>query len=119
MGSIEENLARNLRRLRKSRGLTLIELAKLAKVDKGTLNKWENQKQGFRLGNLKTVADALECSVEDLTAPPRAENRDTSDLIGAIVMRLSFLNESQLNMVLKLVSGFNPRANERSDTGAG
>lgn len=123
MGSVEENLAINLKRLRESGGLTLTQLAKLAKIDKGTLNKWENQKQGFRLNNLKTVAAALGCSVKDLTSePPGAEQTSPSasqaELLGSVVSRLAALDEHELGAILKQIDiyiGARPAAFRKSE----
>lgn len=100
MGTVEENLAFNLRRLRKSRGFTLIQLAKAAGVDKGTLNKWENKKQGFRLANLKSVATILGCTVEDLIADPDSEGGASQEsLVISIIGALPTLNQNQLRSV--------------------
>lgn len=72
MGTVEENLARNLKRLREAAGLTLKQLAKKAEMNEGTIYKWEHEKQGFRKNNLKAVAKALGCSTEDLISPYQA-----------------------------------------------
>lgn len=100
MGSIKENFAINLRRLRESRGFTLIDLAKLTGLDKGTINKWENQKQGFRYSNLEIIANALNCPIDELTASP-PENK--ADFISSIVQDLGALNEPELRAVRALM----------------
>lgn len=56
-----------LKRLRKERRYTLLELSKRSGVHWRTLQVWERGGLGrAKLCNLKKVADALECSIDEL-----------------------------------------------------
>jgi transcriptional regulator with XRE-family HTH domain len=61
------NLAENLRRIRKAKGLTQEKLARLADLTNNTIIKIEAGKnQNPTLDTLKNMAKALEVSVEEL-----------------------------------------------------
>lgn len=56
----------NLRVMRIKQGLTLIELAKKAKVNYNTISQYENGIHKPQQDKLKQIANALECDVEDI-----------------------------------------------------
>lgn len=61
------NLAENLRRLRKAKGLTQEKLARLADLTNNTIIKIEAGKnQNPTLDTLKNIAKVLEVSVDEL-----------------------------------------------------
>ena len=65
--SSNQNLAKNITRLRKARGLSQEKLARLADVANNTLIKMESgENQNPTLETLKKVAKALEVSVDEL-----------------------------------------------------
>lgn len=65
--SNNQNLAKNIERLRKSKGLSQEKLARLANVANNTLIKMESgENQNPTLDTLKKVAKALEVSVDEL-----------------------------------------------------
>ena len=65
--SNNQNLAKNIERLRKARGLSQEKLARLADVANTTLFKMESgENQNPTLDTLKKVAKALDVSVDDL-----------------------------------------------------
>jgi len=65
--STNQNLAKNVKRLRKAKGLSQEKLARLADVANNTLIKMETGKnKNPTLETLKRVAKALEVSVDDL-----------------------------------------------------
>lgn len=65
--SNNQNLAKNIERLRKARGLSQEKLARLADVANNTLIKMESgENQNPTLDTLKKVAKALDVSVDDL-----------------------------------------------------
>ena len=62
-----QNLAKNIERLRKAKGLSQEKLARLADVANNTLIKMESgENQNPTLDTLKKVAKALDVSVDDL-----------------------------------------------------
>jgi transcriptional regulator with XRE-family HTH domain len=72
---LADRLARNLRALREARAATQAELAKLAGVPRAT---WANLESGAgnpTLQVLFNVANALQVSIEELLAAPRASAR--------------------------------------------
>lgn len=65
--SSNQNLAKNITRLRKAKGLSQEKLARLADVANNTLIKMESgENQNPTLDTLKKVAKALEISVDEL-----------------------------------------------------
>lgn len=65
--SKNENLAKNVEKLRKQKGLSQERLARLADVANNTIIKIEAGKnQNPTLDTLKKIAKALEISVDDL-----------------------------------------------------
>jgi SOS-response transcriptional repressor LexA len=56
----------NIRRLRKARGWTILELATRVDSDVGNISRLERGVQGYSDDMLRKIADALECSVADL-----------------------------------------------------
>jgi len=65
--SSNQNLAKNITRLRKSKGLSQEKLARLADVANNTLIKMESgENQNPTLDTLKKVAKALDISVDEL-----------------------------------------------------
>jgi transcriptional regulator with XRE-family HTH domain len=65
--SSNQNLAKNITRLRKAKGLSQEKLARLADVANNTLIKMESgENQNPTLDTLKKVAKALNISVDEL-----------------------------------------------------
>ncbi|HOI60007.1 MAG TPA: helix-turn-helix transcriptional regulator [Candidatus Pacearchaeota archaeon] len=65
--STNQNLAKNVKRLREAKGLSQEKLARLADVANNTLIKMETgENKNPTLETLKRVAKALEVSVDDL-----------------------------------------------------
>ena len=65
--SNNQNLAKNIERLRKAKGLSQEKLARLADVANNTLIKMESgENQNPTLSTLKKVAKAFGVSVDDL-----------------------------------------------------
>ena len=65
--STNQNLAKNIKRLREAQGLSQEKLARLADVANNTLIKMESgENENPTLGTLKKVAKALAVSVDDL-----------------------------------------------------
>src|SRR5689334_1586975 len=72
---LADRLARNIRALREARGATQAELAKLAKVPRATWGHLESGAGNPTLQVLFNVATALQVSLEELLAAPRASAR--------------------------------------------
>jgi len=65
--SNNQNLAKNIERLRKAKGLSQEKLARLADVANNTLIKMESgENENPTLDTLKKVAKALDVSVDEL-----------------------------------------------------
>jgi transcriptional regulator with XRE-family HTH domain len=71
--SISQKLAYNTSQLRNQRGMTQIELAKLAGIPRSTLTHLESGAGNPSLMNLTKLAGALQVSIEELLATPRAQ----------------------------------------------
>ena len=70
-----DNLARNILQLREARGATQQQMAKLAGLPRPTWANLESGAANPTLAVLMKVAAALQVSVEELIAPPRASAR--------------------------------------------
>ncbi len=70
-----DNLARNVRALRETRGLTQKKLADLSGVPRATWANLETGAANPTLAVLVRVAAALQVSIEELIGPPRAAAR--------------------------------------------
>jgi XRE family transcriptional regulator, regulator of sulfur utilization len=68
-------LAQNVRQLRQARGLTQQQMARLSKLPRATWANIESGGANPTLGVLHRVAVALQVSLEELIAKPRAEAR--------------------------------------------
>lgn len=67
-GRMKDRVPANLRRLRKAKGLTQLELAERAGVENYLLiSRWERGENQPR--DLDALARALDCDVADLVAP--------------------------------------------------
>lgn len=75
MVELPTNLARNLRGLRDTRGLTQQQLAERAGIPRPTLATLESGSANPTLQVVVRVASALNVSVEELIGPPRATGR--------------------------------------------
>lgn len=53
-------------KVRKEKGVSLDQLAKLTGISSSTLRNYENQKQSPRMDRLEKIAIALEVAIEDL-----------------------------------------------------
>src|SRR5687767_4437299 len=71
--SLSKYLARNLAGMRAARGLTQGELARLAELPRSTLTHLESGGGNPSLANLARLAEALQVSIEELIAQPRAD----------------------------------------------
>lgn len=52
--------------IRKKKGLTQVELAEKAGVNQKDISRWENFRCKPTIENLKKIADALDCKIDDL-----------------------------------------------------
>jgi len=55
-----------IREIRKERGMTQAQLAKMVGVDQSAVAQWEAEKSGPHRNKLSKLAQALECTVDDL-----------------------------------------------------
>lgn len=75
MDDLADRLARNIRTLREARGTTQIELARLAGIPRATWGNLESGAGNPTLQVLYRVSQALQVSLEELLAAPRASAR--------------------------------------------
>ena len=72
---VADNLARNIKQLREARGLTQQQMAKASSMPRPTWANLESGAANPTLAVLIKVASALQVSIEELVAPPRASAR--------------------------------------------
>ena len=70
---ISQYLASSMAALRKKRGMTQAQLARLSNVPRSTVTHLESGEGNPSLLNLSRIAGALQVSIEELLARPRAE----------------------------------------------
>jgi len=71
--NLAEHLGRNVRQLRQSRGQTQAQMAKLSRLPRATWANIESGAANPTLSVVHRVAAALQVSIEELIATPRAE----------------------------------------------
>jgi transcriptional regulator with XRE-family HTH domain len=71
--ALADRLAENVRQLRLSRGLTQQQMSKLSRLPRATWSNLESGASNPTLGVLYRVAVALQVSIEELIAEPRAD----------------------------------------------
>ena len=59
-------MPRALKSIRKEKGLSLMELARLSGVGASTIGNWENGKTEMSMPSLKKIAGALGASIEEI-----------------------------------------------------
>ena len=62
-----------LRRLRKINGLTQVRLAEKAKVSRSVIARFETGRTELSTGNLRKIADALDCSMDEIVKGGHAD----------------------------------------------
>ncbi len=72
LNPLSRHLAANLIELRRRRGITQATLSKLARVPRSTVTYLESGEGNPSLRNIANVAAALQVTIEELLAPPRA-----------------------------------------------
>jgi transcriptional regulator with XRE-family HTH domain len=85
-------------KIRRRRGLSLDVVAGLAGISKPYLSQLENGQRGFnRRGLIEHLAEALGCSVADLTGQPyTAQDRSTADALAVLPAVSVALHECSL-----------------------
>lgn len=63
---LQSDLSTSIKAFRKSRGLSQDNLAKIAGVDRKTINRIENGKHSPSLENFVSISNALDCAPEEL-----------------------------------------------------
>jgi len=66
-------LATNVKRLRKARGYTQLDLSSRSQLGQGYIGDVEREVINCTLANLEALADGLECSLNDLFAPVKRD----------------------------------------------
>ncbi|AKT39483.1 XRE family transcriptional regulator [Chondromyces crocatus] len=74
-GDLSGRLAKNTKQLREARGLTQLQIAKLAGVPRATWAHLESGEANPTLAVLDRAATALQVSIEELLSAPRANAR--------------------------------------------
>src|SRR5262245_20693067 len=72
---VADNLSRNVKQLREARGLTQQQMARVSGVPRPTWANLESGAANPTLAVLIKVAAALQVSLEEIVAPPRASAR--------------------------------------------
>lgn len=58
-----------LREIRKNRGLTTVELASKMGTTRGTITRWETGQRSPDVEALRSLANVLDCTIDELVAP--------------------------------------------------
>ncbi len=71
--AFRKKLGQNIKRIRIERGMTQVELGYACDLEKSSINRIEAGRTNATVNTLKTVADALEVSVEELFKTEKAK----------------------------------------------
>lgn len=115
----KDTFATNLKKLRKSAGLSQDNLAKLTGITKTTISRFERGVQAARSNNLHAIARVLNCNLDDLFAgedgktdhlpksligpPPPVITEDESRLLGLFRRADNHLKALLIHMLTELV----------------
>ena len=94
-----------LKRLRKERGLTQVELAEKLNLSQSTIASWENGKRRPDLDLLPIIADFFGVSVDEIYGQEPHEKTPTPALDDALVDLLVNLPPAQVQRVKDFVQG--------------
>lgn len=72
-GNVSEYLSKNITNLRKSKGLSQVQVAQMAEIPRSTLTHIESGSGNPSLQNLVKLSTALQVSIEELLSRPRNE----------------------------------------------
>ena len=64
-----------LRKLRKAKGLTQVRLAQNASVSRSVIARYETGRTEMTAKNMSKIADALDCSMEEILKGGRADGQ--------------------------------------------
>jgi transcriptional regulator with XRE-family HTH domain len=84
MNSIEDIIATNIMRLRKSLGVTQLVLSEKSGITQGMLSDIENSRSNPSIKTLEKLAQALNVSVLELMKDPDIHNQSLKDKLEAI-----------------------------------
>lgn len=105
--ALNHNENMRLRHIRKSRGLTLDDLADMLGVDKSTVHRAENMDKTAKLATYIAAANALKVNLADLFVQDR---NDADQALLAIWRRLSPADQERALAMLELVESHSPKA---------
>jgi transcriptional regulator with XRE-family HTH domain len=94
-----------LKRLRKERGLTQVELAEKLNLSQSTIASWENGKRRPDLDLLPIIADFFGVSVDEIYGQEPHKQTPPPDLDDALVDLLVNLPPAQVQRVKDFVQG--------------
>jgi transcriptional regulator with XRE-family HTH domain len=84
MNSIEDIVATNIMRLRKSMGVTQLVLSEKAGIAQGMLSDIENGRSNTTIKTLEKLALALNVSVLEIMKDPEIKNQSLKDKMEAV-----------------------------------
>ena len=91
-------VASNIKRLRKSRGISASEMSDKIEVSTSTVSDWENGRKLPRSGALRALADFFGVSIEDIMSNKSVADRATLPY-GAEIIDLEGLLRSDIRLV--------------------
>lgn len=91
MQTTENIFSRNLIRLRKIKGLSQRDLAKLIGTSQRMINYYENNPNSIQIEKLKLIADTLEVNISDLFS--ENDRQDILDLDVRMIKKIQELKE--------------------------
>ena len=92
------DFSKNLIRIRKKRGLSQSELAKLSKLTVRKISYYENEAKKPPIDNIESLAIALDVSLNDLLETQGKSNKNT----GADLSQLDSRTASKIKLILSL-----------------
>lgn len=102
---LKENLAKNIKLLRKNLKLSQIALAELANVHEKTVIRAESGKKELTLDAIEKIACALGVEPYTLFVPTNSENKNAqSSLVSHITNKLQLLDKDKLICIDEIVN---------------
>ena len=97
---MENNFAKNLKKLRTQKGLTQLELAKKLDKDYSTVGKWELGQRSPAMLDILKIADIFGVNVEELISGQDDFKKSKDEILNQKIKNLS---EEQKDIVINII----------------
>lgn len=99
-GEMENNFAKNLKKLRTQNGLTQLELAQKLGKDYSTIGKWELGQRSPAMADILKIASIFKVNIEDLISGQRDIKKSEDEILK---QKIDNLSKDQKDIINKMI----------------